>query len=63
MGNYRRSPMCRHCYQRGHTKNHCPEIKKAAENGELWAKEHIEKQKQSVKNAFLLSEQGHTTEL
>ena len=61
MGNYRQSPRCRHCYQRGHTKNHCPEIKKAAENGEWWAKEIIEKQKQSVKNrkCSYCGEQGH----
>jgi hypothetical protein len=61
MGNYRRSPMCRHCYQRGHTKNHCPEIKEAAANGEWWAKELIEKQKQSVKNrkCSYCGEQGH----
>jgi hypothetical protein len=61
MGNYRQSPMCRHCYQRGHTKNHCPEIKKAAENGDWWAKEQIEKQKQAVKNrkCSYCSEQGH----
>ena len=61
MGNYRQSPMCRHCYQRGHTKNHCPEIKKAAENGDWWAKEQIEKQKQSVKNrkCSYCGEPGH----
>ena len=61
MGNYRQSPMCRHCYQRGHTKNHCPEIKKAAENGEQWAMNIIEQQKQSVKNrkCSYCGEQGH----
>ena len=61
MGNYRSSPMCRHCYQTGHTKNHCPEIKAAAENGEEWAKDQIERQKQSVKNrrCSYCSGQGH----
>ena len=61
MGNYRSSPMCRHCYERGHTKNHCPQIKAAAENGDPWAKDQIERQKQSVKNrrCSYCSEQGH----
>ena len=61
MGNYRSSPMCRHCYQTGHTKNHCPEIKEAAANGEQWAKNIIEEQKQSVKNrkCSYCSERGH----
>jgi hypothetical protein len=61
MGNYRQSPMCRHCYQRGHTKNHCPQIKAAAENGEQWAKDQIERQKQSVKNrrCSYCGEKGH----
>ena len=61
MGNYRSSPMCRHCHEIGHTKNHCPHIKAAAENGEEWAKDQIERQKQSVKNrrCSYCSEQGH----
>ena len=61
MGNYRQSPMCRHCYQRGHTKNHCPEIKEAAANGEQWAKNLVERQKEAVKNrkCSYCSEQGH----
>ena len=61
MGNYRQSPMCRHCYQRGHTKNHCPEIKQAAENGEQWAKNLVERQKEAVKNrkCSYCGEQGH----
>ena len=61
MGNYRQSPMCRHCYQRGHTRNHCPEIKKAAANGEQWAKALVERQKQSAKNrkCSYCEEQGH----
>ena len=61
MGNYRSSPMCRHCYQRGHTKNHCPQIKAAAENGEEWAKDRIERQKQAVRNrkCSYCGEQGH----
>lgn len=61
MGNYRQSPMCRHCYQRGHTKNHCPEIKEAAANGEQWAKNLVERQKEAVKNrkCSYCTEQGH----
>ena len=61
MGNYRSSPMCRHCYERGHTKNHCPQIKQAAADGEQWAKDQIERQKQSVKNrkCSYCGEQGH----
>ena len=50
MGSYRQSPVCHHCWETGHTKNHCPEIKQAAANGEQWAKNLIEKQKQSIKN-------------
>ena len=33
MARYRRSPRCSWCYKEGHTKNHCPEIKKAAAEG------------------------------
>ena len=61
MGNYRSSPICRYCHESGHAANHCPKIKAAAENGEEWAKDRIEMQKQSVKNrrCSYCSEQGH----
>ena len=61
MGNYRRSPRCRHCWQQGHTRNHCPEIKEAAAKGDTWAKNIVEQQKASVKNreCSYCREKGH----
>ena len=61
MARYRRSPRCSWCYKEGHTKNHCPEIKKAAENGDAWAIRQVEKQKKSVSNrqCSYCGETGH----
>jgi len=61
MGSYRLPPRCSHCWQRGHTKNHCPDIKQAAKAGEAWAIRHIESQKQSAKNrkCSYCKEPGH----
>ena len=61
MARYRRSPRCSWCYKEGHTKNHCPEIKKAAENGDAWAIRQVERQKKSVSNrqCSYCGETGH----
>ena len=58
---YRNSPRCSHCWTTGHTKNHCPEIKKLAEQGVSWAVEHIRQQKLSVLNrkCSYCGETGH----
>ena len=58
---YRNSPRCSHCWTTGHTKNHCPEIKKLAEQGVSWAVEHIRQQKLSVLNrkCSYCGEKGH----
>lgn len=61
MGSYRRSPRCSHCWQTGHTKNHCPDIAQAAKAGEAWAIRYVNAQKQSVKNrkCSYCKESGH----
>ena len=61
MARYRRSPRCSWCYNVGHTKNHCPETKKAAAEGDAWAIRQIEQQKASVKNreCSYCREKGH----
>ena len=61
MARYRRSPRCSWCYKEGHTKNHCPEIKKAAAEGDAWAIHKIEEQKAKVKNrqCSYCHEKGH----
>ena len=61
MARYRRSPRCSWCYKEGHTKNHCPEIKEAAANGDAWAIRQVERQKKSVSNrqCSYCGETGH----
>ena len=61
MARYRRSPRCSWCYKEGHTKNHCPEIKKAAAEGDAWAIRQVEEQKAKVKNrqCSYCHEKGH----
>ena len=61
MARYRRSPRCSWCYKEGHTKNHCPEIKQAAAEGDVWAIHKIEEQKARVKNrqCSYCHEKGH----
>ena len=61
MARYRRSPRCSWCYKEGHTKNHCPEIKKAAAEGDAWAIRQVERQKKSVSNrqCSYCGETGH----
>ena len=61
MARYRRSPRCSWCYKEGHTKNHCPEIKQAAAEGDAWAIHKIEEQKAKVKNrqCSYCHEKGH----
>ena len=61
MARYRRSPRCSWCYKEGHTKNHCPDIKQAAAEGDAWAIHQIEKQKARVKNrqCSYCHEKGH----
>jgi hypothetical protein len=58
---YRQPPRCSHCWQRGHTKNHCPDIAQAAKDGQDWAIRYINAQKQSTKNrkCSYCKEQGH----
>ena len=61
MARRRRSPRCSWCYKEGHTKNHCPEIKKAAAEGDAWAIRQVERQKKSVSNrqCSYCGETGH----
>ena len=61
MARYRRSPRCSWCYREGHTKNHCPEIKQAAADGDAWAIRKVEEQKEKVKNrkCSYCHEKGH----
>ena len=61
MARYRRSPRCSWCYKEGHTKNHCPEIKKAAAEGDAWAIRKVEEQKERVKKrqCSYWHEKGH----
>ena len=61
MGNYRRSPRCGYCGERGHTKNHCPEIKRLAEQGSEKFKRILQVQKDAVKNrkCSYCGERGH----
>jgi len=47
---YRSSPRCGFCYGRGHARNHCPEIKKKAENGSAYYQAIIDEQKKAVQN-------------
>ena len=35
MSRYRRAPLCRFCWDRGHTSLHCPEAKAKAEKAKL----------------------------
>ena len=61
MARSRRSPRCSWCYKEGHTKNHCPEIKQAAAEGDAWAIRKVEEQKARVKNrqCSYCHEKGH----
>jgi len=61
MARYRRSPRCSWCYKEGHTKNHCPEIKQAASEGDAWAIRKVEEQKAKVRNrkCSYCGDQGH----
>jgi len=61
MGNYRNSPTCGYCYQIGHARNHCPEIKKRAEQGSVYHKRILQAQKDAVKNrkCSYCSQTGH----
>lgn len=58
---YRSSPVCRHCYQTGHAKNHCPEVKKRAEEGSDYHKRILQAQKDAVANrkCSYCSQTGH----
>ena len=58
---YRSSPRCGYCYQTGHAKNHCPEIKKRAEQGSDYHKRILQAQKDAVKNrkCSYCSQTGH----
>lgn len=47
---YRSSPKCRYCYGLGHARNHCPEIKKKAEDGFTYYQAIIDEQKKAVQN-------------
>jgi len=50
MVGHRSSPRCSYCGQRGHAKNHCPEIKRLAEQGSENCKRILQAQKDAVKN-------------
>ena len=58
---YRSSPRCGYCYQRGHARNHCPEVKKRAEQGSDYHKRILQAQKDAVKNrkCSYCSQTGH----
>jgi len=56
MGNYRRSPMCSYCYERGHTKRGCPTLKKEIAEGSDYAKRHAPK----PRLCSYCKEPGHT---
>ena len=61
MARYRSSPRCGYCYQIGHARNHCPEIKKRAEGGSDYHKRILQAQKEAVKNrkCSYCSQTGH----
>ena len=58
---YRSSPRCGYCYGRGHSRNHCPEVKKKAEEGSDYHKRILQAQKDAVKNrkCSYCSQTGH----
>lgn len=58
---YRSSPRCGYCYQMGHARNHCPEIKKRAEEGSDYHKRILQAQKDAVANrkCSYCSQTGH----
>lgn len=58
---YRSSPRCRFCYQTGHARNHCPEVKKRAEQGSEYYKHILQAQKDAVANrkCSYCSQTGH----
>ena len=61
MARYRSSPRCGYCYQIGHARNHCPEVKKRAEEGSDYHKRILQAQKEAVKNrkCSYCSQTGH----
>lgn len=50
MARHRRSPTCRYCYGIGHTSRTCPQVKTDANNGKLWAKDIVERNKLATAN-------------
>jgi len=61
MGRYRSPSTCRYCYERGHTKRACPQMKKDAANGNPYAQDVIDgyERKAKSRKCSYCSEGGH----
>lgn len=46
----RRPSTCRYCYGSGHTQRTCPQVKTDAAAGKVWAKDIVQRNKESVQN-------------
>lgn len=51
---------CSYCYQTGHNKRSCPEIKQRAKDGNAWAQAHLERSKVKNRKCSYCHEPGHT---
>lgn len=54
----KRKPRCGWCYQLGHNRTSCPDMKKEAENGNAFAKERLERSK--IKKCSYCKSEEHT---
>jgi len=61
MGHHRAPSTCRYCYERGHTKRACPQMKKDAANGSIHAQDVIDgyERKAKSRKCSYCSEGGH----
>ena len=61
MGRYRSPSTCRYCYERGHTKRACPDMRKDAANGNSYAQDMVERYAARAKSrkCSYCSEGGH----
>ena len=61
MARYRAPSTCRYCYESGHTKRACPQMKKDAANGSIHAQDVIDgyERKAKSRKCSYCSEGGH----
>ena len=61
MGRYRRASTCGYCYDTGHTRRSCPQMKADAAKGDRWAQSNVQRYQNAAKSrkCSYCSEGGH----